>query len=253
MKRTKIFYLFLFVLLIVPLVNAVTLDIGTNLTNGTTSVYVNTIPLVVSIAEVTNNSILLTNTSWTNGDLIVNHTGLINVSSGNILSSQFGSITSSTQTAIQKIIVVKTSLNSNLTGVSLSFPVQSCSLAGYINYTNSLTNTRIDPDNYVCSNNRATITGLTLQSNLATNTILVQYNGGGLSTCSILNEQYTQFLPWLAIILIVAVGGLVFLIFFNGGFELDSINLPAIVIGVFLVGFLVVITMVVISAIGGCG
>lgn len=140
---------------VASLASAVTLDLGTNLSINGAEVYVDTIALRVDQAIVNDtgceDTICLYNASWQNGNLIVNHTGLINWTSGAIKTSEFTRLT--TDTAESKVFAQSNPIFT--TQVTIS--VDNCNSIGNINHKGSdgTAKTSFQQGDYTCSNNQA--------------------------------------------------------------------------------------------------
>ena len=79
--------------------------------------------------------------------------------------------------------------------------------------------------------------------------IPTRYTADLQSSCSTIQKAFSDILPWLGIILFVLAAGAILTIIQLGGFEL---NLFPIVIMIFSVGFLIIMTIVIIGGILGC-
>lgn len=223
--KTLIFLLSMF---LISMASAVTLDIGLNLSadNGA-EIYIDTIPIIVTQAVVEDNAVALTNPSWTNGNLIVNATGLVNHTSGSVKSSQFPRLT--TDTDEKKVFA------SSLTGVtgSYTFPVDNCENIGNIKHGSSL----YQRGSYTCANNQVTIT-LTSVSN--GDELTIEY---GCSTFTRLGFNLIMILTSLAVVVFV----LVFL--FREGWE--NVTIAKVIIAFVAIVFSLVLWLAAGQNLGG--
>jgi len=80
-------------------------------------------------------------------------------------------------------------------------------------------------------------------------TIPTRYTADLQTSCTAMQNAFSDILPWLGIILFVLAAGVILTIIQLGGFEL---NLFPIVIMIFSVGFLIIMTIVIIGGILGC-
>ncbi len=147
-----------FFFLIIPFVSAVDLDSGTtlNTTVSNSSFTFNTINISVDEARIFNRSIELENVSYTNGDLVISISTIMNhtVVNTNFDSSAFPSITSSSTTNVE----ITNGFPQNLAS-QITFPATQCSSIGQITYTSGSggNNQIINKGGISCSGDVATV------------------------------------------------------------------------------------------------
>lgn len=159
-KRNSIYLVLLLsiftIMAMVTSVNAVKLDLGTNMSISGVEMYIDN-PAVYVDSVIVNDTgctdtICLYNASWTNGNLQVNATSLINWTTGNVLSSQFPRFSSSDDFG-----ATFASSLSAVTG-TYNFPVDTCDTIGNIIHKSggAVVNT-YQTGGYTCSNNRVSL------------------------------------------------------------------------------------------------
>jgi hypothetical protein len=226
MNKLNIFILLVLGLFVIPLSSAVTLDIGTNLTNNTMSVYVDTIPLIVTEAVVGDTEINLTNPSWTSSGLTVNHTGTLTFRT-NTLTSSFPRFSSDG-------LESKTFANGigSLTS-SYLFNVDRCDTIGNIIHKSSDGSVKatFQKGSYTCSNKQVRLT----LSVANADTLSIVYGCSSMTNVS-----------YKLIMLFAGLGILAFVIFFVYRKGLGNITMGDIVLM-----FIGIITSVVMWTVAG--
>ena len=213
MNKNVLTLLFLSVISIslLSMASAVTLDIGTNLTNGTISLYVDSVPVIVTQAVVGDNDINLTNPSWSNGELSVSKTGVLSFNSGYTQTSTFPRFSSASAESKTFATGIGTVV------ADYTFNVNTCESIGNIVQKSSsgATKASFQKGGYTCSNNQVSL-------------VLSVANGDTLSItygCSSMANTGFQL-----IMLFSGLGIIAFVIFFVYRKGLGNMSLGDIVI-----------------------
>lgn len=140
-------------------------------------------------------------------------------------------------------------LEESVTQVSIDVAVTSCTSLGSITY-NSNSGNYTDSWNggdVTCSGNRLslTINGI----DVGANTLSISYNAASMDICEGFGEAGDTFVTFFVIIIIVSIAGVVMVMLFSGG---ENIDFGGLAFAIILAGVAISIGASIIFRIGGC-
>lgn len=232
MSAKTLFLLALVALLLFPLVSAVTLDSGTvlNTSVSNSSMTFPTVTVYVDQVTVTPTTILLYNSSFTNGNLIANISTTLNWSTvnRNLASNLIAYL--STDSASTKKITTSVTHSFNTT---FTFTVESCNSVGNIRYVSNgaAVDRTFQKGSYTCSNNKVTLPSLLMEP--GTSTITLDYS------CS---QETNIGFRLIMIFLAIGIFGVVAFIVYNNGIEVLNVQTLLVLFIFIVVGSVVYLT-----------